>query len=106
MKVGAQVRPSRCKAFNSYTCCRPPLGTIPFKFQGLAPKWDTLRFHCPLQNRPAEAATPSNYFLCRDPGTGFAPSCLVKAPYRRLTSRSTEPCGIERTLAGGTVRPG
>src|SRR5215469_2114048 len=26
--------------------------------------------------QPAEAATPSNYFLCRDPGAGFAPSCL------------------------------
>ena len=24
--------------------------------------------------QPAEAATPSNYFLCRDPGAGFAPS--------------------------------
>ena len=30
--------------------------------------------------QPAEAATPSNYFLCRDPGAGFAPSCLVNAP--------------------------
>jgi DUF2892 family protein/homeodomain-containing protein len=28
----------------------------------------------PLQS--AEAATPSNFFLCRDPGAGFAPSCL------------------------------
>ena len=26
--------------------------------------------------QPAEAATPSNYFLGRDPGAGFAPSCL------------------------------
>src|SRR6202140_2304744 len=26
--------------------------------------------------QPAEAATPSNYFLCRDPGAGFAPSYL------------------------------
>jgi hypothetical protein len=26
--------------------------------------------------QPAEAAIPSNYFLCRDPGAGFAPSCL------------------------------
>src|SRR5258707_15112223 len=26
--------------------------------------------------QPAEAATPSNYFLCRDPGAGFAPSCM------------------------------
>src|SRR6266851_776743 len=26
--------------------------------------------------QPAEAATPSNFFLCRDPGAGFAPSCL------------------------------
>src|SRR5260221_12139073 len=26
--------------------------------------------------QPAEAATPSIYFLCRDPGAGFAPSCL------------------------------
>ena len=28
------------------------------------------------RRQPAEAATPSNYFLCRDPGAGFAPSCL------------------------------
>src|SRR5579859_1048579 len=27
--------------------------------------------------QPAEAAIPSNYFLCRDPGAGFAPSCLM-----------------------------
>src|SRR5207237_10700377 len=27
-------------------------------------------------HQPAEAATPENYFLCRDPGAGFAPSCL------------------------------
>src|SRR5271166_1587182 len=26
--------------------------------------------------QPAEAATPANYFFCRDPGAGFAPSCL------------------------------
>ena len=26
--------------------------------------------------QPADAATPSNYFLCRDPGAGFEPSCL------------------------------
>src|SRR5262249_3999096 len=26
--------------------------------------------------QPAEAATLSNYFLCRDPGAGFVPSCL------------------------------
>ena len=25
--------------------------------------------------QPAEAAAPSNYFLCRGPGAGFAPSC-------------------------------
>src|SRR5260370_32409282 len=35
--------------------------------------------------QPAEAATPSNYFLCRDPGAGFAPSCLgecaIPAPH-------------------------
>src|SRR5260370_36253820 len=30
----------------------------------------------PTPRQPAEAATPSNYFLCRDPGAGFAPSCL------------------------------
>jgi putative transposase len=30
--------------------------------------------------QPAEAATPSNYFLCRDPGAGFAPSYWVNAP--------------------------
>ena len=32
------------------------------------------RAQCPRQ--PAHAATPENYFLCRDPGAGFAPSCL------------------------------
>src|SRR5262245_3790995 len=26
--------------------------------------------------QPADAATPSTYFLGRDPGAGFAPSCL------------------------------
>src|SRR5258705_5253585 len=26
--------------------------------------------------QPAEAATPLKFFLCRDPGAGFAPSCL------------------------------
>src|SRR5260370_9304147 len=30
----------------------------------------------PTPRQPAEAATPSNYFLCRAPGAGFAPSCL------------------------------
>ncbi|MGX9431079.1 YgaP family membrane protein [Bradyrhizobium sp. LeoA1S1] len=30
----------------------------------------------PRPRQPAEAATPSNYFLGRDPGAGFAPSCL------------------------------
>src|SRR5262249_31383134 len=51
-------------------------------------------------------APPQNYFLCRDPGAGFSPSCLVDAPWRRVTNRSTEPCGIGRTLAGGNARPG
>src|ERR1700736_5167345 len=35
--------------------------------------------HTPAPRRPrqpAEAATPSNFFLCRDPDAGFAPSCL------------------------------
>src|SRR5215469_11033482 len=36
--------------------------------------------------QPAEAATPSNYFLCRDPGAGFAPSYWVNAPQRRVTN--------------------
>src|SRR5262245_6031419 len=30
----------------------------------------------PTPTQPAEAATPQNYFLCRDPGAGFEPSCL------------------------------
>ena len=42
----------------------------------------------PQRPRPAPDAhasllklpPPSNYFLCRDPGAGFAPSCLVNAP--------------------------
>ena len=68
-----RFRPSRCKALNLRTSCMPPLGTIPFQFQVLAPKWDTLRFHCPLQNRPAEAATPQIIFCAATPAPGLRP---------------------------------
>jgi hypothetical protein len=30
----------------------------------------------------------------------------VDAPWRRVANRSTKPCGIGRTLAGGSARPG
>ena len=56
--------------------------------------------------RPAEAATPRIIFCAATPASGLRPLVWVNAPWRRVTNRSTEPCGIGRTLAGGSARPG
>src|ERR1700752_833695 len=47
--------------------CATPHRRPPSEFRGAGAR---------RPRQPAEAATPSNYFLGRDPGAGFAPSCL------------------------------
>src|SRR5712672_794440 len=49
--------------------CPHPGDPMPAFLSGPGPHPTRLR-------QPAEAAPPSNYFLCSDPGAGFAPSCL------------------------------
>src|ERR1700758_5164473 len=68
----------------------------------------------PQRPRPAPDAhasllklpPPQIIFCAATPAPGLRPLVWVNAPSRRVTNRSTEPCGIGRTLAGGSARLG
>ena len=55
--------------------------------------------------QPAEAATPSNYFLCRDPGAGFAPSCLGECAIAARHEPEHRTMWYRKNV-GGSARPG
>src|SRR5262249_10590878 len=66
------VRPSiRCVAANLSAS-----EGVPPSLWASGPAFSATQARARRPRQPAEAATPKNYFLCGDPGGGFAPSCL------------------------------